>query len=239
LNPLISSILPTYNRADSFLKGCIGYHFAQTYENWELIIVDDGSTDNTKEVTLSYKDDRIKYVKLDENTGYPSVARNVGICHSTGTFIVHTDDDSAMSYRKFEVLLEALSKDPSAPVAYGDRYTYMNGSKSPILNRHPGYDPMTGPGLDTSQFMYRAAVYKTMPLVFARNACDWRLLQRIWTDISKNFIHVDIAVSAYFFHSSNRSNNNAQIANKVLEPEKFRKYFEPYFEKYMIDLSPV
>jgi hypothetical protein len=78
-----------------------------------------------------------------------------------------------------------------------------------------------------------------MPLVFARNACDWYLLHRIWTAVSTNFVHVDVPVTHYIFHGSNRSSNNTQIAGKTLELEKFKKHFEPYFDQYMIDLSPV
>jgi glycosyltransferase involved in cell wall biosynthesis len=124
MKPLISAILPTHNRAKTWLPSAIKTTIGQTYENWELIVVDDGSTDETKEVVESFKLPNIKYVKLDENTGYPSVARNIGICHSTGDLIAHTDDDSVAEPRKFELLVDAIMANPGIAVAYGDRYTH-------------------------------------------------------------------------------------------------------------------
>ncbi len=87
---LFSIIIPTYNRANMLTKA-IESVLAQTYDNWELIIVDDGSTDNTKEVVLSYKSDKIKYVY--QKNQKESVARNKGIDIAKGDYICFLDDD--------------------------------------------------------------------------------------------------------------------------------------------------
>ena len=58
---IFSIVIPTYNRA-SFIGKAIGSVIGQLYKKWELIIVDDGSTDNTKEVVLSFNDNRIRYI---------------------------------------------------------------------------------------------------------------------------------------------------------------------------------
>ena len=73
MNPLFSIVLPAYNRGDRIGKA-IQSVLDQTYSNWELIIVDDGSTDNTKEVCLQYQDPRISYVYQDN--AERSAARN-------------------------------------------------------------------------------------------------------------------------------------------------------------------
>ena len=87
-----SIILPTYNRA-SFLSNAIKSVINQTYSNWELIVVDDGSTDNTKDIIEEYigKDNRIKYI-YQENFER-SAARNNGITNSHGEWICFLDSD--------------------------------------------------------------------------------------------------------------------------------------------------
>lgn len=89
-NILFSIIIATYNRAHIIGKA-IESIINQTYNNWELIIVDDGSTDNTKEIVESYSDNRISYfLKKNEER---SIARNYGIDKSKGDYISFLDDD--------------------------------------------------------------------------------------------------------------------------------------------------
>ena len=92
-NPLVTIITPTYNRA-AFLPQAIDGVLAQTYGNLELIIVDDGSTDNSPEILSEYqnKDDRIR-VYRQENQGQ-SIARNKAIREARGEFICFLDSDN-------------------------------------------------------------------------------------------------------------------------------------------------
>ncbi|MDW7695822.1 glycosyltransferase family A protein [Flammeovirgaceae bacterium SG7u.111] len=90
MSPFFSIILPTYNRAN-FLPKAIESVLSQTHTSWELIIVDDGSTDNTKEIITEYKDERIKYI-YQENAER-SAARNNGIKNAKGEYICFLDSD--------------------------------------------------------------------------------------------------------------------------------------------------
>lgn len=92
---LFSIIIPTYNRA-TFLPMAIESVLAQTYTDWELIIVDDGSTDNTKDVVFQYQDKRIRYIY--QHNAERSVARNNGIANATGEYVCFLDSDD--SYQK-------------------------------------------------------------------------------------------------------------------------------------------
>ena len=78
--PLISIIMPVYN-GERFLSEAIESIIAQTYENWELLAVDDGSTDNSLQIIEAYaeKDGRIKLLKNDSGEHGPGIARNYGI----------------------------------------------------------------------------------------------------------------------------------------------------------------
>ncbi|MEY5133507.1 MAG: hypothetical protein RLZZ198_1511 [Bacteroidota bacterium] len=88
--PFFSIILPTYNRA-SFLSRSIGSVLIQDFQDWELLIIDDGSTDHTKEIVNSFNDQRIKYI-YQENSER-SAARNHGIKLATAEWICFLDSD--------------------------------------------------------------------------------------------------------------------------------------------------
>lgn len=99
-NSFISVIVPVYNRAD-LISETIESILNQTYKNFELIIVDDGSTDNTEEVIGKFKDSRIKYIKTD-NWGGPARPRNIGIKKAKGEYIAFCDDDDIWLPEKLE-----------------------------------------------------------------------------------------------------------------------------------------
>jgi len=89
-NPLFSVIIPTYNRA-ILLRRAIQSVCHQTYENWELLVMDDGSADNTEQTVKAFPDSRIHYHKLKH--GERSTARNLGIQRACGKYICFMDDD--------------------------------------------------------------------------------------------------------------------------------------------------
>ena len=107
LNMLFSVILPTFNR-EMFLAKAIESVIKQSHENWELIIVDDGSTDNTKELVLGYqkKQKRIKYI-YQKNTER-SAARNNGIKKAKGDWVCFLDSDDLYHESHLEVLHELI-----------------------------------------------------------------------------------------------------------------------------------
>lgn len=114
---LISIVVPCYNQAQ-YLEECIQSVFNQTYQNWECIIVNDGSPDNTGEVALSLcaKDSRIRYLKK-ENGGLSS-ARNAGIQIAEGEFILPLDADDKIGDVYLEKSIEAFSHDSEINLVY-------------------------------------------------------------------------------------------------------------------------
>jgi len=106
-NPKLSIILPTYNTG-AYLFETVESIRQQSYQNFEIIIVDDGSTDDTKEVIKSLTDDRLRIIFLDENSGSPSLPRNVGIANSTGEYVFMFDSDDIMLPGKLERSTEAI-----------------------------------------------------------------------------------------------------------------------------------
>ena len=106
MSPSASVIIPTYDRAD-ILGDSIRSVLNQTYEDLELIVVDDASTDETDEVVRGFNDDRIKYLRHTENKGAPA-ARNTGIAESEGDFVAFQDSDDVWSRTKLEKQLRVF-----------------------------------------------------------------------------------------------------------------------------------
>lgn len=117
-NPLISVHIATYNRADILLSRAIRSVLSQTYKNIELVIVDDGSSDNTEELVKSLKNDSIKYKKISRaKYRYPNkalyhwftgstMAANAGLDMCTGAWIARLDDDDEWTEDHLEKLLK-------------------------------------------------------------------------------------------------------------------------------------
>lgn len=100
MNDLVSVIMPSYNTA-KFIKETIDSVLNQTYQNFEIIIVDDCSTDNTDEVVSAIKDDRIKYIKNEKNSG-AAVSRNRALREAKGKWIAFLDSDDVWLPEKLE-----------------------------------------------------------------------------------------------------------------------------------------
>ena len=128
LNPLISIIVPVYNN-EALVERCLLSIIAQTYKNIEIIVVNDGSTDNSEGKILAIKDERIKY--FYQNNSGPSVARNKGLDFATGEYIAFIDSDDYIEVSMFEKMLNlALSND--AEIVSCDIYKKISENK--IIN---------------------------------------------------------------------------------------------------------
>ena len=103
INPLVSIIIPTYNRP-KYLKRAIGSTLNQTYENLEIIIIDDCSTQDISTVVNEFQDNRIKYFKNTTNQG-SVFSRNRGLSICTGEYVNFLDDDDEILPQKIEFQL--------------------------------------------------------------------------------------------------------------------------------------
>ncbi len=122
-------IIPTYNRA-GFLPWTIGTVLSQTYQNWECIVVDDGSTDDTRLVVEAIEDTRVRY--LYQKQSERSAARNNGIDHSTGTHVCFLDSDDGYLPDHLEKLSESIMDDPG-PYLWQTGYVVHNGDKRDVI----------------------------------------------------------------------------------------------------------
>lgn len=119
-NPLISIIIPTYNRAHTLARS-IQSVLNQTYKNFELIIVDDGSKDNTENVVQSINDNRIICIKNLKNCGQ-SIAKNIGIRRAKSNYIAFHDSDDEWLPEKLQAQIDVFKKLPNCSVVYTDMW---------------------------------------------------------------------------------------------------------------------
>lgn len=119
---LVSVIIPTYNRKH-IIEGAIKSALNQTFKDYEIIVVDDGSTDGTKEFLESL---HLPITIISKENGGVSSARNVGIHNAKGKYIAFLDSDDAWLPDKLKAQVEYLESRPNIPLVYTDEYIEVN-----------------------------------------------------------------------------------------------------------------
>lgn len=117
--PLVSVIVPCYNYG-KFLPYTLQSVMKQTYTNWECIIVNDGSTDDTETIAKQYVNSDNRFVYLYQPNQGLAAARNTGIRHAKGKYIQLLDADDLIEECKFELQVNFLEKNDSVDIMYGD-----------------------------------------------------------------------------------------------------------------------
>ena len=108
MKPFVSIIIPTYQNCNR-LRGALNSVLSQTYDDYEVLIMDDGSTDGTEEMVNSFKDSRIFYY-WNKNSGGPAKPRNRGIKFSKGNWIAFLDSDDSWKPNKLKMCIENISE---------------------------------------------------------------------------------------------------------------------------------
>ena len=123
---MVSVIIPVYN-SSKYLRECIDSVLKQTYKNLEIIIIDDRSTDDSVDIINSYKDKRIKFIKLKKNSGV-SICRNKGIDLATGEYITFIDSDDYWDIDKIKKQVKFIEKNDYTFI-YSNYAFLKNGKK--------------------------------------------------------------------------------------------------------------
>jgi glycosyltransferase involved in cell wall biosynthesis len=126
-NPLISIIMPVYNR-EQLILATIQSIISQTYAHWELIIIDDGSTDGTEQAINRFQDERIQFHKAGR-TGIIGKLKNIGLEHASGALIGFMDSDDLWREDKLEKQVVAFGKYPDAGYSLTGGYTFYELGK--------------------------------------------------------------------------------------------------------------
>ncbi len=172
--PLVSVIIPTYN-SGQYISETIESVLYQTYTNWEILIIDDGSIDSTKSIIQSYisKDPRIKYISLGYNSGKPARGRNVGINNSSGKYIAFLDSDDIWRPQKLEMQVKQMESQKDIGLSYVlHSFLCEDGNIKGIYPRSKRrfrghiFKPLyRSPFIYNSSIMVRADVFKEIGLL--------------------------------------------------------------------------
>jgi glycosyltransferase involved in cell wall biosynthesis len=139
ISPLISIVLPTYNQSD-FLPAALDSIFSQTFTNFELIVVNDGSTDSTAHILDNYRQNHSFVLIEQENQKLPRSLNNGFTC-AKGKYLTWTSTDNIMMPEMLEVLSKELENDSTVGLVYADRYVIDKDGKILGEFSSPEYDP--------------------------------------------------------------------------------------------------
>jgi glycosyltransferase involved in cell wall biosynthesis len=178
--PRVSVVVPFLN-AGRFLPEAVDSVFAQTYQDWELLLVDDGSSDRSTELARHYAarvPARVHYLEHPghENRG-SSASRNLGISHARGAYIAFLDSDDVWAPTKLEQQVPILDTHPEVDLVYGTTLVWYSWSETPQEGTHD-YVPDMGMPVDqvipapllVTRMLRREAQCPPMSNVFVRRA---------------------------------------------------------------------
>lgn len=229
---LVSIVLPTYN-GEQFLRCAIDSIIAQTYQNWELIIVNDCSNDSTPEIAEEYaqKDARIKVIHNKQNKRI-SASLNAGFEIAQGTYLTWTSDDNYYLINAIEKLVGYLDNN-SEDIMVHSAYTCKNliTNKEDIVRTKTSVDDLLRGCTCGPCFMYRASAAKTIgdydtSLHFAQ---DWDYWLRML--LHGNIAYIDENMYVYRLHGdclTVKCKDELYYDDALLK----RKYRMLYAEKY-------
>lgn len=158
--PKVSIVLPVLN-GKSHLRRCVESCLNQTHRNIELLIVDDGSTDETSEIIKSFKDERIKHLRLKKNYNLPN-ALNAGFAEAQGEFLTWTSDANSYLPTAIEELVAFLEKNRDVDFVYADYYAHYLEIHYQELRNLPNPQHITEENCVGCCFLYTRRVYETI-----------------------------------------------------------------------------
>ncbi len=243
-HPFFTIVMPTFNRADRIVKG-IESVLSQTFEDFELVIVDDGSTDSTKQVVEGFKDPRIRYF-FKEN-GERSLARNFGINNSNGKYINFLDSDDCQNPNHLQTAFRSL-QEVSFPEALTTGFEIVREEDNSVILRIESFHNINAElinenGLTLNCIFVRKDVF-SQDLMFIPNrkavlSEDWCLLLRI---AARFKIHSVNTVTCVAFEHESRSLNRLNsktvesaiilVLENLEQDSIFMKYYSKSYNRF-------
>ena len=234
----VSIILPTYNRAH-LIERSIASVLNQTYCDFELLVVDDGSTDNTEEIVKGIEDSRIRYIRCEENGG-PARARNKGIAEARYEYIAFQDSDDEWHSDKLEkqmrVMLEA-SEDTG--LVYCEYHYHSIGGKKVIcpergisLEQKRGYifpELLAGNMIGTPVMLVKRECFEVVGGFNEKFPCmeDYELVLRIAQKYRIEFIP-ECLMEVYATYESVTNNPEGFLTTKCILAGAYKKELLKY-----------
>ncbi len=225
MGPLISVVIPTYNHAH-FLDKALQSVRQQTYTNWEALVVDNHSQDNTDEVIAALDDPRIRLLKI-HNDGVIAASRNLGIREARGEWIAFLDSDDCWYPAKLETFARVRAEDPTCDVVSNDELRVDRETGGTTILRHgPNEEPfyqallLGGNRLSTSATVVRKAFLVRHRLAFSERRDHVTVEDYgLWLELARlgaRFTFVPEVLGEFVIHGAN---NSAQLARHLANAE--------------------
>jgi glycosyltransferase involved in cell wall biosynthesis len=222
--PLISVILPTYCRGDNgLLKRALDSVLSQTFQNFELIIVDDGSVDGTEKLVMSYIEQysNVIYMRNYTNSGLPALRVNQGIEHARGEFICFQFDDDEWLENALETLYNFYISKNELCVVYGKVILNISGDNIAIGEEFEYYKLVESNRIANNSILIPRVIFNMYGMydmhLVARRLCDWDLWLRFANKVPFYFCN-NIVSTVY----ANQENSVGQLF--PIETTLFRIY---------------
>lgn len=223
---LISVIIPSYNHS-KYIARCIDSVVSQSYKDWELIIIDDGSADNSNDIISSYKDGRIKHF-MQENMGAHNTI-NRGLSLAKGDYLSILNSDDEFHPHRLERCLEVLAEQPDAMLVsswidvvdgdsrlLGTKEAWRNMEPWPVQNKERSFAALPDYALNalmsnfvstTSNMVFRRKLYEDIGgMRNLRFAHDWDFLLRACSQYA--CVNVEEPLVSYRIHQTNTISSN-------------------------------
>ena len=226
--PLVSIVIPTYNHA-KFISKALKSVIDQTYKNWEAIIIDNESVDETYKLVNDFNDSRIKYFKIS-NDGVIAKSRNLGIKEAKGDWIAFLDSDDWWTKDKLEVCISKIGK--NTDLIY-HAHEYVNKFKSffkkkiikgrqlkkPILN-----DLLIGTITKGTQVSNSSVIVRKNILIKIGGLNENKILvgsddYDTWlriAEITDQFLYINQKLSYYLLHDTNTTRKDMSIPQRLV-----------------------
>lgn len=236
-NSLVSVIIPSYNQAN-FLSETLDSVLKQDYQNWECIIIDDGSTDNTKEITQKYcnEDKRFKYIK-QKNQG-PSVARNRGITISNGEFILPLDSDDLISNNYIKEAVDVFLEKPETKLVYCQAELFGESSGKWQLQEY-SYDKLLFENMIFCTAMYRKSDFEKTDGYNPNMDKGWEDWD-FWLSLIKRDDLVFMIPKVLFYYRIKKKSRNSNFGeNNKKTKETYSQIFLNHKDLYEVNSNPL
>lgn len=241
-NPLITVLMTAYN-SQKTIGTAIECILNQTYTDFEFIIVNDGSTDNTREAVLSYNDPRIRVINLPENAGI-GAASNIGLKHANGVFIARHDSDDTCVPDRLALQLETLENSGlNVCFSYALFYNLVTGKQS-IWKEKLDWNYTIWQGLFDNSYGPHNSLFIRRDTICSiggynskfRCACDYELYDRLVYNREK-FVFVPETLVTYYLNRNSVSSfrNTEQSNNARIVSERAIKQLIPAISSNELD----
>lgn len=235
-SPKISIIIPIYN-CDKYLSNCIESILCQSYENIELILVNDGSTDNSLRICQKYRKLDTRVILISKENKGVSNSRNIGIHRATGDYIAFVDGDDVIAKNMYEILMNRIIKDESDGCVLIDYTIYSLSEKIKLRKKLDAFEAIRELFLLRFPTSVWAYLYKTKFIIH-----QIRFSNEIYffEDFEFNFRYliltkkISLVSGQYYYYTDNNSNsiNHTELNKRIISCLKIYDNIAPFIGQF-------